>query len=155
LVLTSPAAAEDDVAGAAETLGAVVRAAPKNAAARLLLADAYEKLGNRPAAEEQFRLASEIAPDDRGIALAVARVAAMQGEREVPARGLDRVAAAKDLAPEQAERAAFLFALQGDRGRTIELLEPLASRSAAGRDAKVLLARLYADVGRLDRAGEL
>lgn len=143
---------EAGIAEAAQILNDVTKAAPRSASARLLLAQAFEKFHNLTGAEEQLRIAAELAPDNMWIALEVARLAQRQGRSEVARRQLDRIVSSQDLAPEQVERAAYLLAVQGDRQRGADLLEPLTGHAQVRRDAALLLAQLYAKLGEPERA---
>lgn len=150
-LINAPKAAENDVANGAAILADVVRDAPDNVPAHLLFAQALEKLGNLDGAGQQIQLASNLAPDDPWIALEVARLAQRRGEPDTARQTLDAVLSAKDLAPAQSERAAYLLAAQGDLGRSADLLEGLAKQSKTNRDGTLLLAQLY---GKLGRTGE-
>ena len=147
--------AESDLAEAASLLSAVIRMAPGDTTARLLNARALERLGNMAAAQDQLRVAAQLAPDDTSIALEIARVLQSQGDLDGARRQLDHALAAKDLEPAQVERAAWLLAQSGDRGRSADLLESMAARSDAPREGVLMLATTYASLGRSDRAIEL
>lgn len=151
-LLGGPEASEAEIAEAAQILSDVTKAAPRSVSARLLLAQAFEKLRNLAGAEEQLRIAAELGPDNIWLALEVARLAQRQGRPEVARRQLDRVIDSPDLAPEQVERAAYLLSVQGDPRRSADLLEPLMAHSQVRRDAVLLLAQLYSKLGETDRA---
>jgi len=151
--LSAPTATEAEIADTARILNDVTRTATRSVTARVLLAQSLERLGNLPGAEDQLRLASELAPNNTWIALEVARVAQRQDRPEVARRELDRVLTAPDLlVPEQIERAAYLLALQGDLRRSADLLEPLMTPTQTRRDGTVLLAKLYRNLGQAERA---
>jgi tetratricopeptide (TPR) repeat protein len=152
LTLSRPDATKSDLAEALRTLETVVRDAPANIGARVLLAQALERTGNALGADAQLQAALATSPDNAWIALELARLAQQRGD-ETAARGyLDRVASARDVAPRHVERAAFYLAAQGDLQRSRDLLLPLESQARANREGTYLLARLQARLGEPERA---
>jgi Tfp pilus assembly protein PilF len=155
LILNTPDVGGSKIAEAASLLSDTTKLAPQSTAARLLLAQAFEKLGNLAGAEEQLRIAADLTPGDAWIALEIGRLAQLQGHPDAARRQIDRALALGNIAPEQIERAAYLLAVQGDRRRGTGLLEPLMLRPGASREATLLLAHLYAELGETNRAIEV
>ena len=153
--LTAPSPTQATIAEAASSLRRVIDAAPQDSAARILFAQALERLGNLQAAERELRMAAQLAPKGTSIGLEIARLAQAQGHVDAAREELERVLAGPDLAPPQIERAAYLLALSHDVGRCAELLAPMASREKASRAGLLLLARAYAALGEDERAIEL
>lgn len=151
-LLEAPDAEEAQIAEAAQLLNAVTTDAPESTSARLLLATALERLRNPSAAADQLAAAARVAPESTQIALEQARVAQSLGRTEEARRHLDRVLQVPDLPPEHVTHAARLASLQGDAGRGATLLESLDVARALDRDGMLLLARLYARLGRIARA---
>jgi Tfp pilus assembly protein PilF len=151
-VLSGPSVSPADLAETATALDRVVREAPRSTTARLLLAQAFERLGNLASAEEQLRLASDLAPSNSWIALQIARLAQSQGRSEEALRYLDRALGAGDLAADQVEQAAFLLAMQGDARRGAELLDKSNANSKPRREGRLLLAQIYANLGEYEKA---
>lgn len=155
LALARPDATKSDVAEAVRSLEAVVREAPTNVGARVLLAQALERTGNLVGADAQLQAAAGVAPNDAWISLELARLAQQRGDEDAARRYLDRVASARNVAPQHAERAAFHLAAQGDLERSRDLLLPLESQDRADREGTFLLARLQARLGEPERALKL
>jgi tetratricopeptide (TPR) repeat protein len=154
-ILNAPAPADSEIAAAAAMLEQVVRAAPRSASAHVMLAQAMERLGNLTRAEEQLRLASDVAPGNAWITLQLARLSQKQGRPDESLRQLDKILATGDLSPEDIEQAAYLLAVQGDARRGAELLQPSTSTARPRRQGLLLLAQLYANLGQYERAAGL
>jgi tetratricopeptide (TPR) repeat protein len=151
-VLGDPAAPSADVADVATNLDHVVRTASRSVSARVLLAQAFERLGNLDSAEAQFRQASNLAPSNTWIALQIARLSQRQGKLDASQRQLEQVLRSGDMAESDVVQAAYLLAVTGDMRRGTQLLEPVATKDKANRDGLLLLAQLYANVGQYERA---
>jgi tetratricopeptide (TPR) repeat protein len=151
-LLSGDGSDEREIPEAARLLAAVCRDEPGNAAAHVLCARAFERLGNLPAAEEELQLAATPGAADPRISLERARMAMKQGHADAARALLDRALAARDLAPDMSESAACLLAAQGDLVRSRAVIEPLLSAGRADRRGVLLLARLCADLGEPQRA---
>lgn len=151
-LLSAPSVQDADVDAAAALLDRVAQIAPSNVTARVLYAQALERLGKLPRAQEQLLAAADLEPRNTWIALEIARIAQRAGDPDLAQRQLDRALQSPDMPPDQVERAAYLLAVRGDARRGADLLEPLASRAQVGREGLLLLAQLYAKLGKADRA---
>ncbi len=144
-----------DAAEAVNTLSDIVRASPNNTEARVLLAGAYEAVGNLPAAAKELSSAAEQSPQREEIALDLARLLQMQGKFADARTYLDRVAHATGVTPEARRRAAGMLAQQGDFDRAAKALESAAAKDPADTPTQLLLAQLYARQGRARDAGAI
>lgn len=148
----APSATDDQLAEATALLTAVVAQAGDNFIARVRLAQVLERTGDLKGAEVNLQAAAQLAPDHPGLALELARISQRQGHTGEARQKVDRVLTMKGLAPELAQRAAFLLAAEGDLGRSSELLQQLMSESHADREGTLLLAKIYARQGRTEDA---
>jgi tetratricopeptide (TPR) repeat protein len=129
-----------DAAEAANTLTEITRNSPRLVEARLLLASAYEKVGNAAAATTEMEAAADEQPNNALLALEVARLMQSQNQFSAARQYLDRAAASPELTPQSRRRAATLFAEQGDIAQGIKLLQD--AQSALDIPGKLLLAEL-------------
>jgi len=151
-LLSSTTDEAKDVALAASILDAVCRQAPSIASAQLLLAQAHERLGNLPAAEDHLHLAVDAGADVSRTSLELARLALREGRSDEALADVDRVLAVRDLPPQTSQAAAYLLAAQGDFVRSRGVIDSIASSGRADRRGVLLLARLCANLGDTERA---
>jgi tetratricopeptide (TPR) repeat protein len=138
-------ARDKDSAEAVNTLNDVVRASPSLPEPHLLLAEAYENVGNLPAASKELQIAAELQPTP-AVALNAARLFHLEGRFADARTYIDKALAAKDIAPALREQAAVLLAQQGENDGAIKILQPMSDPSQAGQ---LLLAELYCRVNRV------
>jgi tetratricopeptide (TPR) repeat protein len=151
-LLDDVAADKSALAEAVTVLNSVVQSAPRNVSARLLLAQAYNRLGNGEAAEEQLRSAIEQSPDDPSPSIELARVAQSRGESDVALHQIDRALASPRLAASDAVGAASLLAGRGDFGRSQRVLQPMTKAGRLDDRGLLLLAGVRASLGDVDGA---
>ncbi|MCC6785590.1 MAG: tetratricopeptide repeat protein, partial [Planctomycetes bacterium] len=152
LLLQSPDASDKDAAEAAELLSSVVRDAPDNVHAHILLSRALQLTGDAAGIEAHLQEALRLAPGNTSIALDLARLAQSRGDTEEARRRIETVLAAKSVDPQEAEGAAYILAAQGDLQRSADLLQRLVREQRADASATLELSRLYARAGRVDEA---
>ena len=135
------------VTGSLET---AIAASPGLVEAHYLLARCRELSGSSVKALESLRTATQLAPDNSLIQVALARLLQTRGDFGGSRDVLDRVVSAQGLDSQQARLVARLLATQGESNRAIELLRD--NSAGATIDDKLLLTLLYRRQGELDRA---
>jgi predicted Zn-dependent protease len=135
---------------AAALLEAVVSSSPKSVEAQFLLARVREASGSTAKAQEHYRAASRLAPDNLLIQVALARLLQTRGDFSGAGLVLDRVLDLREVDAQQARLVAGVLAAQGDSNRAIDLLRDNAT--GASSDDEMLLAALYRRQGDLERA---
>ncbi len=142
---------DKDSAEAVTILNDVVRASPSLSDPRperdphMLLAQAYENVGNLTAAGKELQLASDLQPAP-AVALSAARIFHLQGRFADARAFVEKALATKEMAPALREQAAVLLAQQFDNDRAIKVLQPMSDPT---QPAQLLLAELYWRVNRI------
>ena len=130
-----------DAAEAVNTLTEIVHASPALTEARLLLAAAYETVGNAPAAIKELQTAADQDPHNSSITLELARLLQEQMRFADARTYLERAAGAGELTPDARRRIAGMLAAQGDLARAVKMLE--SDRANLEVSGQLLLAELY------------
>jgi Tfp pilus assembly protein PilF len=139
---------EKDSAEAVNTLNDIIRVSPKLTEPRVLLAVAYDHVGNTAAAIKELQTAADLEPHNAAIALELCRLLQSQG-RFGEARGLlEKVIDGPELSPEIRRRAAAMLAQQGDLARAARTLESAPAESPLDNTTQLLLAQIYQRQGR-------
>ncbi len=134
-----------DAAEAVNTLSEIVRLSPTLTEARLLLAAAYETVGNLSAATKELQQAADQDQLNDAIACELARLLQLQN-RFVDARiYLERAASIGDVSDEARMRLAGMLAAQGEFARAASIMEASKEPTSQGQ---LLLADLYHRQGR-------
>lgn len=140
---------ERDHSDAVNTLSEIVRSAPSLVEPRLLLAAAFDKVGNVSGAIKELTAAAELQPKSAPIAMELARLLQGQGKFAEARAALDRAGAAfAELDPESRRRVALMYAQGGDVARATELLSGASKSQSLDADGELLLAELYRRQGR-------
>lgn len=139
---------EQELADVVSKLSSVLRDSD-DLRARLLLANALERLGNVNGAVEQFTAALALRPNSVPIALDLTRLLQSQHLFDRSRDLLDRLAANPALTPAERAQAARLCIAQGDDARARKFLES-APQGASADD--LMLASLYRRQGDVDKA---
>lgn len=113
---------KDELRVAALSLGEVTRVAPKLLMARLLLAEALEKLGNMTGAVEQQTAAASLASGSPDVRLELAAMLQRAGNAERARAELDRAMSLGQLTPAQSRRAATIAGRLNDPQTAVKLL---------------------------------
>jgi Flp pilus assembly protein TadD/Tfp pilus assembly protein PilF len=142
-----------EIAEAVTFLNDVARADMQNVQVRLMLASALEQAHNVQTALGHLEAAAALRPDAGGIMLHIALLQQTQGDMARARATLARLPAQATLSPEETRRAAGLWLALGDPASAIALLERGSMRGVA--DVDNVLAVLYMQTGRLDKAEEL
>ncbi|MFN3166281.1 MAG: tetratricopeptide repeat protein [Phycisphaeraceae bacterium] len=128
------------------------RIAPQRLEIQLELARCHLLLGDLPAAERHAERAWELSPDRPGVALLLGQVLHQRG-RFADARGkLTPITIDSTADPRLRLNACAVLVEQGDASEARRGLEAMRAAGVAPRPALLLLARLYAQDGRLDLA---
>ncbi|HYO11384.1 MAG TPA: tetratricopeptide repeat protein [Tepidisphaeraceae bacterium] len=134
-----------DAAEAVNTLGEIVRTSPTLIDARVLLARAYETVGNLGAAGKELQAAVEQDPTRENVIIELARVLQAQDKFPEAKAQLERAAGDGDLSPEARRQIAALLGVQGELARAAAVME---SPQANDVQSRLLLAELYRRQGR-------
>jgi predicted Zn-dependent protease len=129
---------------ASELLRTAVTSAGATVETRLLLAECYDRLGNRTGAIEQLRAAGRMRPSRADIPLQIARVQLASGDTAGAAVTLAEVARHQGAGAEELSQASMMLASLGDQAGAIEAAERAAENSP---DRKLLLAALLRQRG--------
>jgi Tfp pilus assembly protein PilF len=140
-----------DAAAAVGLLSDVVKNSAGEYEPHALLAEAYEKLGNNASALDEWKAASDLAPDSPQILYNYVKSLHESGQADTAALYFDKFAALPNLPPDLALQAAVLIASQGDAARAEGLLNayPNATDQVL-HDAT--LAKVYRMEGRINEA---
>lgn len=117
----------------------------------IVLATAFERLGNNEAAIENYTKALELEPAGNPIRLELARLLNESGDSAGARRQLDAVLASDTVTPDELQRVAAILAQQNDLDKARELLLQ-AQAGSDDENAKLLLADVYRRSNLLDEA---
>jgi tetratricopeptide (TPR) repeat protein len=138
-----------DARKASMLLEELLKTSPDSMEARFLLARCLESLDNMPRAIEQMFAASRLDPQSRPVSLYLVQLLQKAGDYTRAQEVLNQIAAQTFPEPEEARRAAILFAQQGDARQAAEILQSIQSRPP---DADLMLAQLLYHSNQMDRA---
>lgn len=130
-----------DAAEAVNTLTDIVRISPTLTEARVLLASAYESVGNAAAAIKELEAATRLEPSNIGITLELSRMLQSENRFADARTYLERAANSPDVTSEIRRRIAAALAGQGDYSRAASVLE--SARKEADPSSELLLAEIY------------
>jgi tetratricopeptide (TPR) repeat protein len=139
------AANDQERAEAAVFIKEITRTAPDVLEPRILLAQAYERLGKIPESIEQLQVALTLDQSNAQVALALAQLLQSRKEYGKAQELLDRVVKSKSGTADQKRMAATLLAQQGDSAKAIEVLE-------GNKENTLFLATLYRQRNELSKA---
>src|SRR5205814_1675732 len=122
-------AREKDSAEAVNLLNDVVRVSPNLTEPRVLLAEAYQNVGNLAAATKELSAAAELEPHSAPIALDLAKILQLQGRFGDARAQLERATALEKLSTDDRRRAAAMLTQQGDLAKAARTLEAAETAS--------------------------
>lgn len=149
--LTGPDPAAEAVA-AEDLLDQAIDGNPGDADAYLLRARAKELQGRLAQAVQDAQAAQRIRPDAPGVLLELVRFEQAVGNFAAARTSLQRIADNGAADATQLRQAAAMLAGQGEYAEATRLLESLQKRAGFSTEDRLLLARLYAQSGKLHEA---